>query len=206
MHFEINHPLLNHKISILRDKNTGHRDFRAVVSEITMLITYEALKDIETVDITVETPLTRTIGKKIKKEIIVVPILRAGIGMLEGILSLVPDARVGFLGIYRDHDTKLPVEYYNKLPEYLVDPLAVIIDPMLATGGSAIAAIDILKKKNYTDIKIISIIAAPEGLKAVENVHPDVAIFIGSIDEFLNDNKYIIPGLGDAGDRLFGTI
>lgn len=205
MHYEINHPLIEHKLSILRDKNTGHKEFRALVNEITILIAYEAFKDVESIEIPIETPITKTTGKRIKNDIIVVPILRAGIGMLEGILSLIPDARVGFAGIFRDHETKLPVEYYKKFPEGLSDPIVVIVDPMLATGGSMVAAIDMLKKMNYKNIKIISIIAAPEGIKYVEESHRDVTIYIGIIDKYLNDNKYIVPGLGDAGDRLFGT-
>lgn len=205
MYHEINHPFLTHKLTALRDINTSHKEFRELASEITMLICYEALKNIEVEDCEIKTPMTLMTGKRMKNDIVVVPILRAGVGMLNGILSLVPNARVGFLGIYRDHDTKLPVEYYSKLPENLINPLVFIIDPMLATGGSVVAAIDMLKKQGYGNIVLISIISAPEGIKVVEDAHPDVQIFTGSVDEYLDDNKYIIPGLGDAGDRLYGT-
>lgn len=205
MYHEIKHPFLTHKLTALRDVNTSHKEFRELSSEITMLICYEALKNIEVEDYEIETPMTRMIGKRMKNDIVIVPILRAGVGMLDGILKLVPNARVGFLGIYRDHDTKLPVEYYSKLPENLTNPLVFIIDPMLATGGSVVAAIDILKKQGYDHIVLISIISAPEGIKVVEKAHPDVQIFTGNVDDFLDENKYIVPGLGDAGDRLYGT-
>ena len=205
MYHEIKHPFLTHKLTALRDINTSHKEFRELSSEITMLICYEALKNIEVEDYEIETPMTRMIGKRMKNDIVIVPILRAGVGMLDGILKLVPNARVGFLGIYRDHDTKLPVEYYSKLPENLTNPLVFIIDPMLATGGSVVAAIDILKKQGYDHIVLISIISAPEGIKVVEKAHPDVQIFTGNVDDFLDENKYIVPGLGDAGDRLYGT-
>lgn len=205
MHHEIKHPFLTHKLTALRDINTSHKEFRELSSEITMLICYEALKNIEVEDYEIKTPMTRMIGKRMKNDIVIVPILRAGVGMLDGILRLVPNARVGFLGIYRDHDTKLPVEYYSKLPENLTNPLVFIIDPMLATGGSVVAAIDILKKQGFDHIVLISIISAPEGIKVVEDAHPDVQIFTGNVDDFLDENKYIIPGLGDAGDRLYGT-
>lgn len=205
MYQEIKHPFLTHKLTALRDVNTSHKEFRELASEITMLICYEALKNIEVEDFTIKTPMTEMTGKRMKNDIVVVPILRAGVGMLDGILSLVPNARVGFLGIYRDHDTKMPVEYYSKLPENLTNPLVFIIDPMLATGGSVVAAIDILKKQGFKNIVLVSIISAPEGIKIVEDAHPDVQIFTGSVDDYLDDNKYIIPGLGDAGDRLYGT-
>ena len=205
MYQEIKHPFLTHKLTALRDVKTSHKEFREPASEITMLICYEALKNIEGEDYEITTPMTVMTGKRVKNDIVVVPILRAGVGMLDGILSLVPNARVGFLGIYRDHDTKLPVEYYSKLPENLTNPMVFIIDPMLATGGSVVAAIDILKKQGYSNIVLISIISAPEGIKIVEDAHPDVQIFTGSVDDYLDDNKYIIPGLGDAGDRLYGT-
>lgn len=205
MYHEIKHPFLTHKLTALRDINTSHKEFRELSSEITMLICYEALKNIEVEDYEIETPMTKMIGKRMKNDIVIVPILRAGVGMLDGILKLVPNARVGFLGIYRDHDTKLPVEYYSKLPENLTNPLVFIIDPMLATGGSVVAAIDILKKQGFDHIVLISIISAPEGIKVVEDAHPDVQIFTGNVDDFLDENKYIVPGLGDAGDRLYGT-
>lgn len=205
MYHEINHPLVKHKLTVLRNASTRHKQFRELVSEITMLIAYDAMKNLETVPIPVDTPLAGTIGATIKNDIVVIPILRAGVGMLDGILNLVPNARVGFVGMYRDHETKLPVSYYEKLPDELSFPHFFIIDPMLATGGSIVAAIDSLKEKGFFVITVLSIIAAPEGIKLVEEAHPDVDIFIGSIDECLDENKYIIPGLGDAGDRLFGT-
>lgn len=205
MYHEIKHPFLTHKLTALRDINTSHKEFRELSSEITMLICYEALKNIEVEDYEIETPMIKMIGKRMKNDVVIVPILRAGVGMLDGILKLVPNARVGFLGIYRDHDTKLPVEYYSKLPENLTNPLVFIIDPMLATGGSVVAAIDILKKQGFDHIVLISIISAPEGIKVVEDAHPDVQIFTGNVDDFLDENKYIVPGLGDAGDRLYGT-
>lgn len=205
MHYEIRHPLLQHKLSLLRDKGTKQKEFRELSSEITMLLTYEAFKDIPLGKRILETPLTETEGYEIKDDIIIVPILRAGVGMLEGILNLLPNARVGFVGIYRDPRTKQPVEYYEKLPENPVNPLVVIIDPMLATGGSIIATIKLLRKKGFDRIKIISIISAPEGIEAVEKACADIEIFTGNIDSHLDDHKYIVPGLGDAGDRLFGT-
>ena len=205
MYHEINHPFLKHKLTALRDQNTEHKEFRELANEITMLICYEALKNIEVEDYEINTPMCKMNGKRMKNDIVVVPILRAGVGMLDGILTLVPNARVGFVGIYRDHDTKQPVEYYSKLPEEAENSLVFIIDPMLATGGSAVGTIDILKKKNFKNIILISIISAPEGIKVVEAAHPDVQIFTGNVDDCLDGNKYIIPGLGDAGDRLFGT-
>jgi uracil phosphoribosyltransferase len=205
MHFEIRHPLLEHKLSVIRDQNTGHKEFRESVNEITMLLTYEALKDLELEEYPLETPVAKTTGKRVKNDIVIIPILRAGVGMLSGILSLVPEARVGFVGLYRDPETKQPVEYYKKLPKGIDSPLAVIVDPMLATGGSIVAAINMLKEQGYKKIKVISVISAPEGIAIVEKAHPDVPIYVGSIDERLNDHKYIVPGLGDAGDRLFGT-
>ncbi|HOP62935.1 MAG TPA: uracil phosphoribosyltransferase [Spirochaetota bacterium] len=205
MHHEINHPFLKHKLTALRDLKTEHKEFRELANEITMLICYDALKNIEIEDYQIETPMAPMTGKRMKNDIVVVPILRAGVGMLDGILTLVPNARVGFVGMYRDHDTKMPVEYYSKLPEDIKNPLVFIIDPMLATGGSVVATIDLLKKEGFNNIVLISIISAPEGIKAVEDAHPDVEIYTGNIDDYLDDNKYIIPGLGDAGDRLFGT-
>jgi uracil phosphoribosyltransferase len=205
MYYEINHPLLKHKIAILRDIHTGHKEFRELTSEITMLIAYEALKNVEIEDYEIETPLTKTIGKTIKNDIVIIPILRAGIGMLDGILKLVPNARVGFVGVYRDHDTKKPVLYYEKLPENLKNPIAFVIDPMLATGGSFVKTIDIIKERGIKNINIVSVISTMEGIDTIIKYHPDVDIYTGNIDEKLNDNKYIVPGLGDAGDRLFGT-
>ncbi len=205
MYYEISHPLVKHKLTVLRNVETRHKQFRELVSEITMLITYDAMKGLDTVPNPVDTPLAGTTGFKLKSDIVVIPILRAGVGMLDGMLNLVPNARVGFVGMYRDHDTKEPVSYYEKLPRDLNYPHFFIIDPMLATGGSIVATIDSLKEKGFDKVTVISIIASPEGIRRVEETHPDVDIYTGSIDECLDENKYIIPGLGDAGDRLFGT-
>lgn len=203
---EIIHPLISHKLTILRDKNTAHKEFRELTREISLLLAYEAFKDLNLVDCQVETPLEVTTGKKISDKIIIVPILRAGIGMSDAVLSLLPQAQVEFLGIYRDHETKLPVEYYQKLPDSNSNPQVVIVDPMLATGGSLIAAIQILKKKNYHRIKILCLISSPEGLKTVSELYPDVEIITACIDRCLDEKMYILPGLGDAGDRLFKTL
>jgi uracil phosphoribosyltransferase len=205
MHYVSKHPLLKQKITVLRDESTNTRDFRFLASEITMLLAYEALKTVTLCDDTVKTPISEYHGKAIVNDIVFVPILRAGVGMLEGVLNLVPNAKVGFVGMYRDPDTKMPVTYYEKLPENLVEPIFFIIDPMLATGGSINATIDLLKEKGYLNIKLVSIISAPEGVKAVEDLHPDVQMYLGAVDEKLDERKYIVPGLGDAGDRLFGT-
>ncbi len=205
MYYESNHPLVKHKLTVLRNNVTQHKQFRELVSEITILLGYNAMKKLKTVPVNVETPLAGTVGVKLKNDIVVIPILRAGVGMLEGMLDLVPNARVGFVGMYRDPETKEPVTYYEKLPNDLQDPYFLIVDPMLATGGSIVATIDSLKEKGFKVIDVISIIASPEGIKRVEEAHPDVTIYTGSIDECLDENKYIVPGLGDAGDRLFGT-
>ncbi len=205
MYQESTHPLVKHKLAVLRNCVTQHKQFRELVAEITMLLGYDAMKNLETEPIHVETPLAQALGLKLKSDIVVIPILRAGVGMLEGMLNLVPNARVGFMGMYRDPDTKQPVSYYEKLPQELTDPHFFIIDPMLATGGSIVATVDALKEKQFEDITVISIISAPEGIKRVEEAHPDVNIYTASIDECLDENKYIVPGLGDAGDRLFGT-
>jgi uracil phosphoribosyltransferase len=205
MYYESTHPLVKHKLTVLRNTVTQHKQFRELVSEITMLLGYDAMKDLEIEPLRVETPLAGTIGARLKNEVVIIPILRAGVGMLDGMLNLVPNARVGFMGIYRDHVTKEPVTYYEKVPKNLQNPVFFIIDPMLATGGSIIATIDMLKEEGYKDITVIAIISAPEGIKIVEDAHPDIKIYTGSIDECLDENKYIVPGLGDAGDRLFGT-
>lgn len=205
MHEEIRHPCVQHKLALIRSKDTGHKDFRELATEITMFVCYEALKTISVKQIEVETPLKTASCYTIAEEIVVVPILRAGVGMLEGILSLVPSARVGFVGLYRDEVTKEPVTYYQRLPEQTKRGLCILIDPMLATGGSTVAAIDILKEHGAKKIVVVCIVTCPEGLQRVEAAHPDVQIFAASIDEGLNDRKYIVPGLGDAGDRLYGT-
>lgn len=205
MYSESTHPLVKHKLTVLRNTVTQHKQFRELVSEITMLLGYDAMKSLELRAAEVETPLTGTVGAKLKNDIVVVPILRAGVGMLEGMLNLVPNARVGFVGMYRDPETKQPVAYYEKLPNNLHEPQFYIIDPMLATGGSIVATIDSLKEKGFGNITVIAIISSPEGIRLVEEAHPDVDIHTGSVDECLDENKYIVPGLGDAGDRLFGT-
>lgn len=205
MHEEIHHPCVQHKLSLIRDIDTGHKKFRELATEITMFVCYEALKEVRVEDVTVQTPVAEAKCRKIVEDIVVIPILRAGVGMLEGILDLVPTARVGFLGMYRDEATAQPVAYYQKLPHQTATALNIIIDPMLATGGSTAAAIDILKEAGATKIVVVCIVTCPEGLKAVETAHPDVKIYTASIDDRLNEKKYIVPGLGDAGDRLFGT-
>jgi uracil phosphoribosyltransferase len=205
MHFLVQHPLLAHKIGMLRDKNTRYKEFRELASEITMLLTYEAMKDVRTREVQIESPLESTTARHVDENIVVVPVLRAGVGMLEAMLNLLPEAKIGFIGIYRDHTTSRPVTYFEKLPEPTGNAHAVIVDPMLATGGSLIRTAEILKEKGFQRIKIISIITAPEGLAAVEKAHPDVDIYTGSIDRCLNERNYILPGLGDAGNRLYGT-
>ena len=200
------HPLIQHKLSILRDKNTSSKEFRALISEIATLICYEATRDLPLVETEVETPLCTAKTKVLAgKKLAVVPILRAGLGMVDGMLALVPSARVGHIGLYRDPETLMPVEYYCKLPADIEEREVFVVDPMLATGGSAIDAITQIKKRGPKHIKFLGIIAAPEGLDALAKAHPDVDIFVASLDEKLNDHAYILPGLGDAGDRIFGT-
>lgn len=200
------HPLVQHKISILRDKNTGTNEFRSLVGEIAMLMGYEALNDLPTEEVEVETPLEKCMTEMISgRKMTIVPILRAGLGMVDGILQLVPASKVGHIGLYRDEETHTPVEYYCKLPSPIEERIIVVTDPMLATGGSAIDAISQIKKHGGKKIKFMCIIAAPEGLKALEEAHPDVQIYVGHLDRQLNSDAYICPGLGDAGDRIFGT-
>lgn len=202
----MDHPLILHKIGWIRRKTTGSRDFREIVGEIAMLMCYEATRELELAEVEIETPICTAKVKELKgKKIAVIPILRAGLGMLEGILSLIPTAKVGHIGLYRDHKTLKPVEYYSKLPEDCAQREVFVVDPMLATGGSAVAAIQILKDKGVKNIHFMCIIAAPEGVKAMTEAHPDVDLYIGAIDERLNEHGYIVPGLGDAGDRIFGT-
>ena len=202
----IKHPLIDHKMTILRKKETSSMEFRQLVNEISTLMGYEVTRDLETEDIEIETPIAKTVGKRISgKKIGIVPILRAGLGMVEGLLTIIPAARVGHIGMYRDPKTLKPVTYYSKLPKDVASRQMIIVDPMLATGGSLIEAIDELKGNGAKNIKSINLLAAPEGLKAVEEAHPDVEIYIAALDERLNEDKYIVPGLGDAGDRLFGT-
>ncbi len=201
-----NHPLIKHKISILRDKHTGTNEFRTLSDEIAVLLGFEALKDLELETREIETPLTKYNAPFISgKKLAIVPVLRAGLGMVNGILTLVPSAKIGHIGLYRDHDTMEPQEYYCKLPENIDERLVLVIDPMLATGGSACAAVDFIKKKGGKNIKFLCIIAAPEGVERLHREHPDIEIYIGTLDEKLNEDCYIVPGLGDAGDRIFGT-
>ena len=205
MHVEVKHPCVQHKLAIIRDEATGHKKFRELATEITMFVCYEALKKVALESVTVRTPLAEASCYKIANDLVVVPILRAGVGMLDGILGLVPTARVGFIGLYRDEETKTPVEYYRKLPPDTEDALYIIVDPMLATGGSTVAVLDLLKEEGVTSIVVVCIVTCPEGLGAVDERHPDVPVYTASVDECLNEHKYIVPGLGDAGDRLFGT-
>ena len=202
-----NHPLIQHKLSILRDKNTGSMEFRKLVSEISNLMCYEATRDLPLTEIEIETPMAPMKTKVIAgKKLAFVPILRAGLGMVDGVLNLVPSAKIGHVGLYRDPETKKPVEYYCKLPNDINERDVIILDPMLATGGSAIDAISLVKKSNPKFIKFMGIIAAPEGIDALSKAHPDVDIYCAALDEKLDENCYILPGLGDAGDRIFGTI
>jgi len=202
----VDHPLLQHKISFIRRTSTGTKDFRQTIGEIAMLICYEATRDLQLTDVEIETPICKTTVKELKgRKMAIVPILRAGLGMVDGILNLVPAAKVGHIGLYRDPATLQPVEYYCKLPADCAERDVFVVDPMLATGGSAIAAIQMLKDKGCKNIRFMCIIAAPEGIKAMQEAHPDVDMFIGALDEKLNDHGYIVPGLGDAGDRIFGT-
>lgn len=201
----IDHPCVQHKLAVIRNVETGHKRFRELAKEITKFICYEALKNIKTKKVTVQTPVAEAACRKIDTNIVVVPILRAGIGMLEGILELVPTARVGFVGMYRDEKTKLPVSYYERYPPQIRGGTCIVIDPMLATGGSTSAAIDRLKEEGASNIIVICIVTCPEGIELVEQAHPDVRIYAAAIDEKLDERRYIVPGLGDAGDRLFGT-
>lgn len=205
MAIQIEHPCVQHKLGIIRDVETGHKRFRELATEITKFVCYEALKNIRTKEVTVETPVATATCQTIDTDIVVVPILRAGVGMLEGILELVPTARVGFVGLYRDEETKQPVTYYERFPRQIKGGTCIVIDPMLATGGSTVAALDLLKGSGAENIVVICIVTCPEGIELVEKAHPDVKIYAASIDDRLNEKKYIVPGLGDAGDRLFGT-
>ena len=202
----MDHPLLQHKLSILRDENTGVKDFREVVSEIATLMCYEATRDLPLEEVEIKTPITTAKFKTIAgKKLAIVPVLRAGLGMVDGILTLSPSAKVGHIGLYRDPDTLEPVEYYCKMPTDIAEREVIILDPMLATGGSASAAIQFIKNYEVKNIKLMNIIAAPEGIQRVHHDHPDVDIYCAALDEKLNDHGYIVPGLGDAGDRIFGT-
>ncbi len=202
----MDHPLIQHKIGWLRRIETGSKDFRSLVSEIAMLMCFEATRNLKLTDVEIETPICRTTVKELQgKKLAVIPILRAGLGMVDGMLNLIPAAKVGHIGLYRDPATKDPVEYYCKLPEDCAEREAFVVDPMLATGGSAVEAIRMLQEKGIKNIHFMCIIAAPEGVKRMQEEHPDIDIYIGALDDHLNDNCYIVPGLGDAGDRIFGT-
>ncbi len=204
--FVMNHPLVQHKISLLRDKQTGSKEFREIISEIAMLMCYEATRDLPLKEVEIETPVAVAKTKILAgRKMACIPILRAGIGMVDGVMAMIPAAKVGHIGLYRDPETLKPVEYYSKLPTDLTERDVVVLDPMLATGGTAVDAIDIIKRSSPKSIKFMCIIAAPEGMKALTDAHPDVPIYCAAMDEKLNDHGYIVPGLGDAGDRIFGT-
>ena len=205
--FVMDHPLIQHKLTFLRSVETGTKEFRELVSEIANLMCYEATRDLPLMEVETVTPMQKTITKVIAgRKLAFVPILRAGLGMVEGMLKLVPSAKVGHIGLYRDHDTLKPVEYYNKLPQDITEWDVIVLDPMLATGGSALDAITIVKRSQPKSVKFLCIIAAPEGIDALTKAHPDVQVYCAAVDERLNENGYILPGLGDAGDRIFGTI
>lgn len=202
----MDHPLIQHKIGLIRKKETGTKDFRQTISEIAMLICYEATRELKLDDVEIETPICKTTAKELKgKKMAIIPILRAGLGMVDGVLQLIPAAKIGHIGLYRDPETLNPVEYYCKLPADCAEREVFVVDPMLATGGSSVAAIQMLKDKGCKNIHFMCIIAAPEGVAKMKQSHPDVDMYIGALDEKLNDHGYIVPGLGDAGDRIFGT-
>ena len=202
----LDHPLLQHKLTILRNENTSTKDFRELVSEISMLMTYEATRDLPLEDVEVRTPVAAGTFKTISgKKLAIVPILRAGLGMVDGVLKMIPAARVGHIGLFRDPETLEPVKYYCKMPADIAERDVIIVDPMLATGGSASAAIDFMKEYGCKHIKLMDVLAAPEGIARVQKDHPDVEIYVAALDDHLNDHGYIVPGLGDAGDRIFGT-
>lgn len=201
----LDHPLITHKLTLMRDEKTGTKDFRQNLDEIAELMAYEVCRDLPTQEVVVNTPIAKTMGVRISKEVVIVPILRAGIGLLDGIRRLVPTAKVGFIGLYRDEETLQPVEYFAKFPKDLEDAVVFVVDPMLATGGSAIDAITQVKARGAKNIKLVCLVGAPEGVRAMEEAHPDVDIYLAALDDKLNENGYIVPGLGDAGDRIFGT-
>ena len=202
----VNHPLVQHKLTLMRDKDCGNKDFRQLLEEITMLMGYEVTRDLPMEEIEIETPIQKCKSRVIAgKKLGIVPILRAGLGMVNGMLNLMPTAKVGHIGLYRDPETHKPVEYYCKLPYDVAERSLIVVDPMLATGGSSVAAIDFIKQRGCKSITLMCLVGSPEGVEAVQKAHPDVDIYIAAIDEKLNDNKYIVPGLGDAGDRLYGT-
>ena len=203
---EINHPLILHKLAFIRSKDTGAKDFRQLVSDVAMLMGYEVTRDFSMEEVEIETPICKTKCKMLAgKKVAIVPILRAGLGMVDGMLSLIPAAKVGHIGLYRDEETLKPVEYFCKLPQDIAEREVIVVDPMLATGGSAADALTLLKERGAKNLRLACLISSPEGIKAVQEAHPDVDIYVASIDEQLNEKGYIVPGLGDAGDRLFGT-
>ena len=204
--FILDHPLIQHKIGIIRRQETGSKDFRQLISEIAMLMCYEATRDLKLTDVEIETPISKMTAKELAgKKLAVVPILRAGLGMVDGMLSMIPAAKVGHIGLYRNEETLEPVEYYCKLPKDCAEREVFVVDPMLATGGSATAAITMLKNKGVKKIRFMCIVAAPQGIERMQKEHPDVDLYVGALDDHLNENGYIVPGLGDAGDRIFGT-
>ncbi|MEG1287325.1 MAG: uracil phosphoribosyltransferase [Clostridium sp.] len=203
---QVEHPLILHKLAFIRSKNTGSKDFRELVEEVSMLMAYEVTRDLSTEEVEIETPVCKTKCKMLSgKKIAIVPILRAGLGMVDGILKLIPAAKIGHIGLYRDEETLQPVEYFCKLPQDIAERDVMVVDPMLATGGSASDAITLLKKRGAKNLRLVCLISSPEGIKFVQENHPDVDIYVAGIDEKLNEKGYIVPGLGDAGDRLYGT-
>ncbi|MBQ1875413.1 MAG: uracil phosphoribosyltransferase [Selenomonas sp.] len=203
----INHPLIQHKLTLMRRKETGTKDFRQLLEEISMLMTYEIARDFPLEDVEIETPVAPCKGKKLSgKKVGVVPILRAGLGMSSGVINMIPAARVGHIGLYRDPETLKPVEYYCKMPGDIADRMLIVVDPMLATGGSSSAALELLKQKGAKSMILMCLVAAPEGIRLVNKEHPDVPVYVAAIDDHLNEKGYIVPGLGDAGDRIFGTV
>lgn len=201
----LNHPLIHHKLSLIRDEKTGTKDFRQTVSEIGMLMAYEVTRYLPTKEVDIKTPVGTSKSYMLAKEVVVVPILRAGLGMVDGITALIPTAKVGHIGLYRDETTLEPKEYYAKFPDCITDAVVLLVDPMLATGGSVVHAIDVLKKRGVKNVSYVGLVGAPEGVKRVQECHPDVDIFLAALDEKLNEYGYIVPGLGDCGDRLYGT-
>ena len=201
----LDHPLIKHKLTNLRDENTGHKDFRENLDEIASLMAYEVCRDLPTKQVQIKTPMAECSSQVIDGEIILVPILRAGMGLVNGIMDLIPTAKVGFIGLYRDENTLEPVEYFAKFPQELTEGIVLVLDPMLATGGSAVAAVEMIKKRGAKNIKMVCLVGAPEGVKAFTEAHPDVDLYLAALDDHLNEIGYIVPGLGDAGDRIYGT-
>lgn len=201
----LDHPLIKHKLTNLRDEKTGHKDFRENLDEVASLMAYEVCRDLPTKEVQIKTPMAECTSQIIDGEVILVPILRAGMGLVNGIMDLIPTAKVGFIGLYRDENTLEPVEYFAKFPQELTEGVVLVLDPMLATGGSAVAAVDKIKERGAKNIKMVCLVGAPEGVKAFTEAHPDVDLYLAALDDHLNDIGYIVPGLGDAGDRIYGT-